>query len=393
MENLWQALEAELPAARELRRELHRHPELSGSESATRDRVLAALGRTALPIAGTGAAVRIGDGPGPSIAVRAELDALPIEERTGVDWASESPGIMHACGHDVHLAALVAVARAVELAGDGLPPLLALFQPREERYPSGARDMVGQGVLDDCAAVIGVHLHPGLEPGVVACSAGTVNASADEFTITVTGHPGHAGYPHLAQDPVVAIANIVVTLQTAVSRSVDPMTPAVLGVSSLHAGDVANAIPGTATARGTIRAYDATARDLLHHRLTTIARSVADSLGCTARVDIIRGEPVLTNDAALAAAVTAQLGTQGFDTSADLRSMGADDFSYFAERVPSVMLFVGATGNDMLHSPAFLPDDTDLTRVATTMLTTYLAAARLDLSTVIERSCHFHSAV
>jgi len=377
MESLWQALEAELPAACELRRTLHRHPEVSGSEHTTREHVLTALGLTSVEVAETGALVRIGSGSGPAVAIRAELDALPMDEQTDASWASEVPGVMHACGHDVHLAALVAVARAVERAGSGLPPLLAVFQPREERYPSGARDIVEEDVLDDCAAVIGVHLHPGLEPGVAACSAGTVNASADEFTITITGHPGHAGYPHLATDPVVAIAHVIVALQTAVSRSTDPMTPSVLGVSSVHAGDAANAIPTTAVARGTIRAYDAAARELLHRRLTAISEAVAAGLGCRADVEVVRGEPVLSNDAELTAAVRTVLGARGFDTSAELRSMGADDFSYFAEKIPAVMLFVGASGNEMLHSPAFLPDDADLTRVATAMLSSYLAAAQV----------------
>ena len=377
MESLWQALEAELPAACELRRTLHRHPEVSGSEHTTRARVLTALGIPGVEIAETGAPW-CGSGLAAARPSPYALSSMHcLLTAAGASWASEVPGVMHACGHDVHLAALVAVARAVERSGEGLPPLLAVFQPREERYPSGARDIVEEDVLDDCAAVIGVHLHPELEPGTAACSAGTVNASADEFTITLTGHPGHAGYPHLATDPVVAIAHVIVALQTAVSRSTDPMTPSVLGVSSVHAGDAANAIPTTAVARGTIRAYDAAARELLHRRLTAISESVAAGLGCRADVEIVRGEPVLSNDAELTTAVRTMLGARGFDTSAELRSMGADDFSYFAEKIPAVMLFVGASGNEMLHSPAFLPDDADLTRVATAMLASYLAAGQV----------------
>jgi amidohydrolase len=151
---------------------------------------------------------------------------------------------------------------------------------------------------------------------------------------------------------------------------------AVISVSAVRAGDAANAIPGTAVARGTIRAYDAAARELLHRRLTAISTAVAEGLGCTAHVEIVRGEPVLSNDPELTTAVRTMLGAQGSDTSAELRSMGADDFSYFAEKIP-VMLFVGASGSEMLHSPAFLPDDADLTRVATAMLASYLAAAQV----------------
>lgn len=374
---LWAALDAELPAAYALRRELHANPDASGVESATRDRVLAAIGLPGEPVADTGAAVLIGAGTR-SIAVRAELDALRIGERTGVGWASTVPGVMHACGHDVHLAALVAVARAVARAGTGLPPLLALLQPREETYPSGARDMVEDGVLDryDCAAVVGVHLHPGLEPGTVACTAGAVNASSDEFTIEVTGSPGHAGYPHLTQDPVIALATMVVALQTVASRNVDPMEPCVLGVSSVRAGDAANAVPGGAVAQGTIRAFGPATRRLLHERLVTIAESSAAAFGCTVKVSIVSGEPVLYNDLQISSAVAGILAEHGLDPTGVMSSMGADDFSYFAELLPSVMLFVGATGEAMLHTPDFLPEDSDLARVATTMLAGYLAACQ-----------------
>jgi len=375
---LWAALEVELPAAYELRRELHAHPELSGSESGTRDRVLAALGRTGRPVADTGAVVLIGEPGRRSIALRAELDALGITERTGVEWASRNPGAMHACGHDVHLAALVAVARAVARVGADLPPLLVLLQPREESYPSGARDMVGEGVLveHDCAAVVGAHLHPGLAPGTVACTPGAVNASADEFTIEVTGRPGHAGYPHLTEDPVIALASIVVALQSVVSRNVNPMEPCVLGVSRVRAGEALNAVPAEAVAQGTIRAFAPDTRKFLHDRLAAVAHSSAAAFGCDAEVRIVHGEPVLLNDARLAGQAARILGSRGLDPTAAMSSMGADDFSYFAEQLPSLMLFVGASGETMLHSPEFLPTDADLDRIATALLAGYIAACR-----------------
>ncbi|MGW7019944.1 M20 metallopeptidase family protein [Streptomyces decoyicus] len=371
------ALDEELPAAAALRHRIHARPCLSGAEAPTRDLVLAALpAGSATKVADTGAVRRIG-GPGPAVAVRAELDALAVEEKSGAAWTSEHPGLMHACGHDVHLAALTALARAVDRAG-GPAPLLAVLQPREETYPSGARDIVEDGILDreQCRAVIGAHVQPLLPPGTVACTPGGVNASADEFTITVRGRSGHAAYPHLTRDPVVALAHIVVTLQSLVSRGTDPMSHVVLTVSTLAAGTAANVIPDTAEARGTLRALGKDDREMLHTRLAEVAGLVAQTHGCTAQVDIIRGEPVLDNDPALTAATRPLLGTLGLSAGDDLRSAGSDDFSFFCAHLPSLMLFVGTHGGtEQLHSPTFLPPDERIRDVAHAMLAGYLAAA------------------
>ncbi|MFC4010043.1 M20 family metallopeptidase [Nonomuraea purpurea] len=373
-------LERELDGAVELRHRLHARPHLSGTEAAARDLVLAALpsrhGHT--EVAGTGAVVRVG-GPGPAIAVRGELDALAVHEETGVPWESEHPGVMHACGHDVHLAALVALARAVDRVG-GPAPLLAVLQPREETYPSGARDIAEDGILEreQCRAAIGAHVQPLLAAGTVACTPGGVNASADEFTVTVRGRGGHAAYPHLTRDPVVTLAHVVVALQSLVSREIDPMSSVVLSVTTLAAGTAANVVPGSATARGTIRAMRTADREVVHERLVDVATLVATAHGCAAEVEITRGEPVLDNDATLTAATQPLLGALGLKVASDLRSAGADDFSYFSERKPSLMLFVGTHGGtEQLHSPTFLPPDERIRDVAHAMLAGYLAAADL----------------
>ncbi|WP_087622680.1 M20 family metallopeptidase [Aeromicrobium sp. PE09-221] len=373
-ERLWEALDRHLPAAIELRRELHRDPELSGEESITRDRVLAAFGVTSEPhkVAETGAVVRVG-GPGPAIGLRGELDALPVTETTGYAWASRNDGIMHACGHDVHLSALVAVVRAIdEIGGDF--PLLAVLQPREETYPSGAQDIAANGVLvkEDCQAMIGVHVQPTLDDGVVACVPGAVNASSDEFVIVIEGQPGHAAYPHLTRDPLLAAAHLVVALQAVVSRGVDPMASAVLGVSSFSAGDAANVVPGTARVSGTLRSLDDHTRDLLQSRLRDTADHIAHSHGCLADTRLTVGEPVLRNDPALAAATNARLTARGIEVSRSLRSLGADDFAFFAECWPSIMLFVGTSSTERLHSPTFLPPDGAVRAVAEAMLSAYL---------------------
>lgn len=373
------ALDEELPAAAALRHRLHARPCLSGAEASTRDLVLAALPAGATTkVADTGAVVRIG-GPGPAVAVRAELDALAVQEKTGAAWTSEHPGLMHACGHDVHMAALTALARAVDRQG-GPAPLLAVLQPREETYPSGAQDIVEDGILDreQCRSMIGAHVQPLLPAGTVACTPGGVNASADEFTVTVHGRSGHAAYPHLTRDPVVTLAHIVVALQSLVSRGTDPMSHVVLSVSTLAAGTAANVIPGTAEARGTLRALGSGDRETLHARLAEVAGLVAQAHGCTAQVDITRGEPVLDNDPALTAATGPLLGSLGLRIGDDLRSAGSDDFSFFCAQLPSLMLFVGTHGGtEQLHSPTFLPPDERIRDVAHAMLAGYLAAAEL----------------
>lgn len=372
------AVDAELAAAGALRRLLHSHPDLPGEEDPTRELVLAALppGLPRTLVAGTGAVVRVGPGS-PAVAVRAELDALAIGEETGLPWASQRPGVMHACGHDVHLAALSALVTAVHAVG-GPAPLLAVLQPREETYPSGARDVVTSGALEaeGCAAMVGAHVQPLLPAGVVACTPGAVNAAADEFTVTIRGTGGHAAYPHLTRDPVVALAHVVVALQSIVSRSVDPLSPAVVTVSTLSAGSVPNAVPGVAQARGIVRTMSEQDRDLVHERLGEVASAVSQAHGCRAEVHVDRGEPALRNDAALAAETARALGGMGFEQHPSLRSMGADDFAFFAERMPALMSFVGVEDSTGLHSSTFAPPEGSVRDVAYAMLAGYLAACR-----------------
>ncbi|MEV0624855.1 M20 metallopeptidase family protein [Nonomuraea wenchangensis] len=372
------ALEKELPAAGELRRRLHAGPDLSGEEGPTRDLVLAELpGDEAHLLAGTGALVRVG-GPGPAIGVRAELDALAVTERTGVAWASRTPGRMHACGHDVHLAALVALARAVAATGDAMP-LVAVLQPREETYPSGARDIAGSPLLaaQELTAVIGAHVQPTLPAGTVAATPGTVNAAADEFTVVVRGRGGHAAYPHLTSDPVLALAHVIVGLQRVVSRDVDPTSSAVLGVSTLAAGSAPNVVPDSASASGTLRSLSDPVRERVHARLREVAELVARAHGCEATVSITHGEPILHNDPALAALAGANLTALGLEPARPMWSFGADDFSYLSAVLPGLMMFVGVDdgGGARLHGSDFLPGDDAVRDVALAMLAGYLAAA------------------
>jgi len=371
------AVRRQLPEAERLRRELHARPSLSGHEQPTLNQLLEALPGQAgaeRVADGTGAVLRIG-GPGPAVGIRAELDALPITEATGVRWAA-GPGAMHACGHDVHMAALTALARALHEVGPPVP-MLAVLQPREEGNPSGALDVIGSGLLQahHVAAMAAAHVQPVLQAGEVACAPGVVNASADEFSVTMTGSPGHAAYPHLTRDPVLALAQFVVAVQQLVSRNTDPMRPAVVTVGMLAAGEASNAIPGTAAARGTIRSVTTEHRDRLHERLREVASGIALAHGCTADVEIVRGEPVLDNDPGLAAAAAALLTRLGATVTEPLRTCGADDFAFYGGMAPSLMLFVGTGGQpgSGLHTATFLPGDQAVADVADALLAGYLA--------------------
>lgn len=370
---------AELPAAVDLRHDLHRNAELSGAEAETAARVADALGVPDAPaVAGTGRLIRIGPSGGPAIAIRAELDALPIAEETGAPCSSVT-GAMHACGHDVHLAALTAVGRALAVAARQaeLPvALLAVLQPREESAPSGAEDISADAAFaaEHPVAMIGVHLQHQFPARTVAAAAGTVNAATDDFVITVTGTGGHAGYPHLAADPVLALCQSVVALQHLISRRIDPTHSAVVSVGELRAGSAANVIPSSATAAGTIRTLDEADRQFLR---TALAQTVADTCrgyGCEGAVAITAGEPMLVNDPVLTAACQPLLSAAGFKVDTEFRSCGADDFSYYSAVVPTVMLFVGSGTDVSLHHPRFLPADETVGQVAAAMLAGYLAA-------------------
>jgi amidohydrolase len=285
---------------------------------------------------------------------------------------------MQACGHDVHLAALVALAGAVERVR-APAPLVAVLQPREESYPSGALDIVESGALHrhQVGAIVAAHVQPVLDEGETACTPGAVNASSDEFTLTVRGQAGHAAYPHLSRDPVLALAQIIVAAQQIVSRDSDPMTPTVVTFGTVSAGTAPNAIPEEASARGTLRTMSEPWRHQLHDRFRVVVEGVARVHGCEAEVQIMPGEPVLVNDTRLAEETGCILVGAAHHMPVTLRSCGADDFAHFASVVPSLMLFVGTDTEAGLHSPHFLPGDETVAAVAESLLSAYLAAARV----------------
>ncbi|WP_181028642.1 M20 family metallopeptidase [Pseudoclavibacter sp. RFBA6] len=373
-------LAGHIPAAIGLRHSIHRSPCLGGEETETRSLIEAALGVTGVPVA-EGMYVRVGPASGPSVAVRAELDALPIQEKSGRAWSSERPGAAHLCGHDVHAAALAAA--AMTLRELEIPiGFVAAYQPREEVMPSGARDFVASDEFrgNEIQAMLGLHLQPALPSGHISSIPGPVNASADDFEIRIAGRAAHGAYPHRGNDPIVAAAAIVQAVQQLVSRRIDPMTPAVVTIGRLRAGDSNNQIPGEATLGGTVRSYHEGDRGFLQAELGQVARSVAGAYGCEAEVVFSQGEPVLHNDPELTASIAAALEDDGAVQAEPFRSCGSDDFAFYCEIFPSLMIFVGVgdghADSPGLHNPAFAPDDDLVEVLARMMLRAYFAVVR-----------------
>lgn len=374
------ALDDEIPEALELRRSLHAQPETSHQEMLTAQTIAKALDDERCDTVG-GGSVMLRLGHGPAVFLRAEMDALPIREQTGVSFASET-GAMHACGHDVHMAALVAVLRAARRLEERLPvSLTGLFQHSEEAYPSGAFEVRESGVLEKARAMIAAHVRPDVPWGSVAATPGFVNAAADSFLISVQGSGGHAGYPHEANDAVLALAHIVVSAQQIVSRRIDPTHGGVMTVAWLRAGAADNTISERAEAGGTIRASDEHDRALMRKCLEQLVENTAAAGACTAWVHFTEGEPALFNDPDLAKEARGILGQLGFKAAPDTRSFGADDFGYYCDLLPCLMLFVGTKGaspeaEKPLHHPRFLPPDDAVRAVARSLLAGYLSATR-----------------
>jgi hippurate hydrolase len=352
-----------------LRRDIHREPELGFDTEKTAEKVLAALDGLPLEIE-TGIAqngiVATLRGEGPTVALRADMDALPIQEDTGLPFASEIDGRMHACGHDAHTSMLVGAAHALSGMRDRLNGTVRfVFQPAEEGG-GGGKVMVEEGVADDVSSIFALHLWPGLPFGKVATKAGPIMAAADAFEMEIKGSGGHGAMPHLAADAVVIAAQVVTALQTVVSREVDPVEPAVLTVGEIGAGTAFNIIPEKARLGGTVRTLNADLRQRMPGRIEEIARGVAKGMRGDAKLDYHFSYPVTVNDEGAAGRV---LGVAeklfGGESVLELPdpSMGAEDFAYFLEKVPGAFIWLGV-GEDVsgLHTPQFAFDEEVLPR-------------------------------
>lgn len=347
-----------------LRRDLHRHPELSFHEERTASRLydeLASLRPAKLNrVAGTGVVARFAGRSSkvPPVALRADIDALPIQEATGFEFASVNAGVMHACGHDVHAAwgiGAAALIAAQPAEGD----ILVVFQPAEE-IGTGALAILESGILDGVAAIFGAHVDRKFPVGKVVAQEGPLAASTDTFEIEVVGRGAHGARPQEAADPIVASAAIITALQTIVSRRLDPARAGVLTVGAIHAGSAPNVIPERAKLTGTLRAVDAETRQLLQNELRTVAESVAAAHRVKAEVSLNRGTPPIVNPPEpvqwARAAIASLFGTEAIVRMETL-NMAGEDFAYYMEKIPGCFLRVGACEEEgkpiPSHSPYF----------------------------------------
>jgi len=345
--------EALLPTVVELRRAIHREPEVGLELPRTQARIVEHLRALGLePTLGrslSSVTVRIdGAASGPTRLIRADMDALPLQEDTGLPYASQHPGAMHACGHDAHVAMALGAAELLVCHRDELSgSVVFMFQPGEEGH-DGARRMLEEGLLaqHEPSQALAIHIFSSIPAGVIATRGGPIMASADEFEIRLVGKGGHASAPHQARDPIPAAAELVLALQSAITRSVDIFDPTVLTVGQLSAGSTFNIIPESALVRGTWRALSDATRALVRERIAAVARGVAQAHGLDLELAWpMHGYPVTHNDPREAAHVLELARSLvGSERAVELSNpiMGAEDFSYVLQQVPGAMVFLGA---------------------------------------------------
>jgi amidohydrolase len=357
------------------RRQLHAHPELSFCEQETAAFVKARLTEMGIvwkAMAGTGIVATIrGEKPGDkTIALRADMDALPITEINNVDYASQNKNVMHACGHDAHMASLLGTAAILQSLKNKFGGTVRLiFQPGEEKLPGGASLMIKEGVLNNPApgAVLGQHVSPAIPAGKIGIRKGRFMASMDELFVTVRGKGGHGAQPHLNTDPVLITAHIIVALQQIVSRMANPLTPTVLSFGKQIANGAINIIPDEVYMEGTFRTMDEDWRNEAHRLMKKMAESIAESMGGSCAFTIVRGYPFLTNEEKLTARVnTYAAGYLGKENVLDAEAwMAAEDFAYYSQAADACFYLLGVGNKDKgivssLHTPTFDIDENAL---------------------------------
>lgn len=386
---MWEELRNELralsPRLVSWRRALHRHPEVGGEEKWTSAFLRGHFERLGIPvkkIAGTGLrAVLKGRPGGRTVALRADLDALPLHEEGAKSYKSLNPEAAHACGHDGHMAALIGAAELLaRRKGQITGNVVFLCQPAEERPPGGAKPMIEAGALDGVEAIFGFHFWQPLPTGMLGVVKGTMMAQSDNFRIIIKGKGGHGSMPHQAVDPILAASHVVVNLQSIISRNVDPLKPAVISFGAVHGGTVPNIIPSAVELTGTARTLDPKVQALIRKRIAEIVEGTCRTFGSSAEFNYEDGYPPLVNDGPSVDFVLdvarRVLGEESIVAFAPV--MGGEDFAYYLQEIPGAFFFLGA-GDGMTHPhhhPAFDLDERALAPAAflmTALAMEYLA--------------------
>jgi amidohydrolase len=357
------------------RRHIHQHPELSFQERETAAFVASELRACGLePVEGFGDGYGVlvdieGGRPGPTIALRADMDALPVQENNDLPFRSQNTGVMHACGHDAHTAVLLGTARALVNARERLPGRVRLvFQPAEELPPGGALGMIEAGCLDGVDAIFGLHQGANLDAGHMAFAPGPRSASADTFSIAIRGPGGHAAAPDRTVDTIQAAAELISSLHQIVSRRIPPSQPAVITIGMIHGGTKENIIPAEVVLRGTVRTLDPGVRDLIPREMDRVTKGITDAWNAEYEIDYQYGYPVLVNDDAMTSvaqrAAESVLGPDAVRP-AGPPIMPAEDFARYLERVPGSFASLGvgtpgSTNRSPGHSPGFMLDESGL---------------------------------
>jgi len=353
----------------EFRHDLHRHPEIGFEEHRTSQRVADALRKlpgmkVSTGFATTGVVGLLGeDLPGPCIGLRADMDCLPIEEKTMLPYASTNPGYMHACGHDGHTTILLGTAMILAQYQDQLPgPVKFLFQPAEERL-GGGKVMVEEGVMEQPSVteVYGLHGWPSLKLGQMGLTRGPMMANSDEFTIRVIGQGGHAAFPHLTVDPIAVAAQVIQAAQNIVSRATDPLDSAVITFASIHGGKAKNVIPDEVVLHGTIRTLSEQSRQSIFKKLRLVVEKTCEAQGAKADVDLIVGYPVVINDDTAHDRSLKAIGQMSDELKAIQHPpvMGGEDFAYYGQKAPGNFAFLGICPKDRDSYPGLHQADFD----------------------------------
>lgn len=346
----------------QIRRHLHQYPELSNEEFETTKSIRRWLEEGDIrildyPLA-TGVIAEVGGRrEGPVIALRADIDALPIQEETGLAFASTIPGKMHACGHDFHTAALLGTAYALKARETELQGTIRLiFQPAEEKA-KGAKQVIDSGALEGVQAIFGMHNKPDLPVGTIGIKSGPLMAAADGFVVEIDGKGSHAAVPEAGLDPIVTAAHVITALQSIVSRNVSALQSAVISVTQLHSGTAWNVIPDKAVLEGTIRTFDNEVRLQVLERFSQVVEGVSTGLGTRAGVRWIEGPPPVHNDETLAELGREAAAATGLQAVVPVPSPAGEDFAVYQRSIPGLFVFMGTAGTQEWHHPAFTLDE------------------------------------